>query len=67
MLEVNPKFTLRNHLAQKVIKKAEDGDFQELKILEKIIQAPYDEHNKYHQYSLPLPTDIQSQRLSCSS
>ena len=67
MLEVNPKFTLRNHLAQKAIKKAEDGDFQELKILEKIIQAPYEEHKEYHQYSLPLPTDIQSQRLSCSS
>ena len=67
MLEINPKFTLRNHLAQTAIKKAEDGDFQELKILEKIIQAPYEEHKEYHQYSLPLPTDIQSQRLSCSS
>ena len=67
MLEVNPKFTLRNHLAQKAIKKAEEGDFQELKVLEKIIQAPYEEHKEYHQYSLPLPTDIQSQRLSCSS
>ena len=67
MLKVNPKFTLRNHIAQKAITKAERGDFSELKTIETLIQSPFDEHQNYYNYSLPLPDELHSERLSCSS
>jgi uncharacterized protein YdiU (UPF0061 family) len=67
MLKVNPKFTLRNHIAQRAITNAERGDFSELKTIETLIQSPFDEHQNYYNYSLPLPDELHSERLSCSS
>eukprot|EP00343_Euplotes_focardii_P000042 CAMPEP_0205801768 /NCGR_PEP_ID=MMETSP0205-20121125/3863_1 /ASSEMBLY_ACC=CAM_ASM_000278 /TAXON_ID=36767 /ORGANISM="Euplotes focardii, Strain TN1" /LENGTH=138 /DNA_ID=CAMNT_0053067059 /DNA_START=149 /DNA_END=562 /DNA_ORIENTATION=- len=44
MLKKNPKFILRNHLAQECIKKAEEGDFSMIDGLLKVLESPFDEH-----------------------
>jgi uncharacterized protein YdiU (UPF0061 family) len=39
----NPKFALRNHLAEGAIRQATEGDFGETHRLLKVLQRPYDE------------------------
>ncbi len=39
----NPKFVLRNHLAEVAIQKAQIGDFGEVERLLKVLQRPFDE------------------------
>ncbi len=43
MRRVNPKFVLRNHLAQAATEAAEQGDTGELLALLRVLQNPYDE------------------------
>jgi uncharacterized protein YdiU (UPF0061 family) len=43
MNRVNPKFVLRNHLAEVAIKTAQAGDFAEVNRLLKVLQQPFDE------------------------
>jgi uncharacterized protein YdiU (UPF0061 family) len=44
MNKLNPKFILRNHLAQKVIEKTEQGDLSEIYKVLHILTNPYLEH-----------------------
>ena len=64
---VNPKFILRNHLAQVAIDKAKQHDFSEIEILLKILSKPYDEQVEYDAYAMPPPPDIDRVEVSCSS
>lgn len=67
MLATNPKFILRNYLAQIAIDKAEHGDFSELDTLLMLLQKPYDEHPDFEHYA-DLPPDWgQHLEISCSS
>ncbi|PTQ89249.1 protein adenylyltransferase SelO [Agitococcus lubricus] len=67
MRQVNPKFILRNYLAQTAIEKAERGDFSELDILLTLVHRPYDEHPNYERYA-DLPPDWGKHlEISCSS
>ncbi len=67
MRAINPKFILRNYLAQTAIEKAEKGDFSEMDMLLKLLQSPYDEHPEYERYA-DLPPDWgQHLEISCSS
>ncbi|OYY51387.1 MAG: hypothetical protein B7Y55_11090, partial [Polynucleobacter sp. 35-46-207] len=43
MDQVNPKYVLRNHLAQVAIEKAQEDDFSEVTKLLQILSKPYDE------------------------
>ncbi|MEO8808042.1 MAG: protein adenylyltransferase SelO [Burkholderiaceae bacterium] len=43
MNRINPKFVLRNHLAEVAIKNAQAGDFSEVSRLLKVLQQPFDE------------------------
>jgi serine/tyrosine/threonine adenylyltransferase len=43
MNRVNPKFVLRNHLAEVAIQKAQGSDFAEVDRLLKVLQQPFDE------------------------
>ena len=67
MLRVNPKFVLRNHLAEIAIQDAQRGDFGEIEVLQKLLHSPFDEHPG-HEDRAALPPDWASHlEISCSS
>ncbi len=67
MNRVNPKFVLRNHLAETAIEKARAGDFSEVQRLLKVLQAPFDEQPE-HEADAGFPPDWASHlEVSCSS
>lgn len=67
MRKVNPKYILRNHLAQIAIDKAEDGDYSEVNTLFNLLQNPYDEQPNYDHYSNLPPSWAHELEISCSS
>ena len=71
MNSTNPKFVLRNYLAQQAIEAAEQGDYGEIAILQKILQCPYDEQSEYQEYAQKRPEWARNKAgcsaLSCSS
>jgi uncharacterized protein YdiU (UPF0061 family) len=67
MNQANPKFILRNHLAQRAIEMAQQDDFTEVNRLQRILSRPFDEQPEFERYALaPLPDELVSD-LSCSS
>jgi uncharacterized protein YdiU (UPF0061 family) len=67
MNRINPKFILRNHLAQRAIEMAQEDDFSEVNRLLHILSRPFDEQPAFEQYALaPLPDEVVTD-LSCSS
>ena len=63
----NPKYVLRNYLAQVAIEKAQQKDFSEIGRLLKVLEHPYDEQPENEQYAA-LPPDWASHlEVSCSS
>ena len=71
MNKVNPKYVLRNYLSQQAIDKAEQGDFSEIKILQKLLESPYDEQPEFAKYANKRPIWAENKAgcsmLSCSS
>ena len=67
MNAVNPKYILRNHLAQAAIEKAQRKDFSEVAKLLSILERPFDEQDQYQEYAAPPPPDLESIEVSCSS
>ncbi|KAI7735552.1 hypothetical protein M8C21_004741 [Ambrosia artemisiifolia] len=70
MNSVNPKFILRNYLCQSAIEMAEQGDFEEVRRLLKVIESPYDEQPGMEKYAQLPPTWASRPgvcMLSCSS
>ncbi|MFT5642659.1 MAG: hypothetical protein ACI83P_000185 [Janthinobacterium sp.] len=64
---VNPKYVLRNYLAQAAIEKAQKKDFTEVARLLAVLQHPFDEQNEFEHYAA-LPPDWASHlEVSCSS
>src|SRR3546814_19297409 len=57
MNAVNPKFVLRNHLAQKAIVDAEHGDREEIERLLTILRRPFDEHPQFEHYAAEPPPE----------
>ncbi len=67
MNSINPKYVLRNYLAQIAIEKAQNKDFSEIETLLNILSRPYDEQPEAEQYAA-LPPDWASHlEVSCSS
>ncbi|MBC7685924.1 MAG: YdiU family protein, partial [Bdellovibrionales bacterium] len=67
MDQVNPKFILRNYLAQVAIEKAQNKDFSEVAKLLSILENPFDEQHEHETYAA-LPPDWASHlEVSCSS
>jgi uncharacterized protein YdiU (UPF0061 family) len=68
---VNPKYVLRNHLAEVAIRKArgDDGerDFGEVARLLTVLERPYDEQPEYEPYADEPPDWARTLELSCSS
>lgn len=67
MLSTNPKYILRNHLAQDAIVKAQNGDFSEVDRLFSILSQPFAEQSKFDEYANHPPSSAQTLTLSCSS
>lgn len=71
MNKVNPKFVLRNYLAQQAIEQAHQGDFTMIYDLQKVLKSPYDEHPKNERLAKKRPEWARNKAgasmLSCSS
>ncbi len=68
MIAVNPKYVLRNHLAEVAIRKARDEkDYSEVATLLKVLSRPYDEQPEFEQYAKMPPDWAQHLEVSCSS
>lgn len=67
MHAVNPKYVLRNYLAQAAIERAQQKDFAEVEKLQAILSRPFDEQPEHDRYA-QLPPDWASHlEVSCSS
>jgi serine/tyrosine/threonine adenylyltransferase len=67
MRRVNPKYVLRNHLAQQAIDRAQQGDFGEIERLHRVLQRPFDEQPE-HAADAGFPPDWAGRlAVSCSS
>jgi len=71
MRTVNPKYVLRNYLAQQAIERAEAGDLSMLHTLQKVLRHPYDEQPEHEALAAKRPewarTKPGCSMLSCSS
>jgi len=67
MLKTNPKYLLRNHLAEMAIQQAQQGDFGMVDNLLAVLAAPFDAHPAFETWA-GLPPDWSRQiQISCSS
>ncbi|MDU1144713.1 protein adenylyltransferase SelO family protein [Aeromonas rivipollensis] len=64
---VNPKYVLRNALAQQVIDAAETGNMAPFERLFAALQHPFDEQPEYEDLATPVPHWYCGGELSCSS
>ncbi|MCU8202298.1 YdiU family protein [Vibrio vulnificus] len=67
MRAVNPKYILRNYLAQQAIDKAQQGDFSEVHTLAKLLKNPYDDQPEMDAYARLPPEWGKKMVISCSS
>ncbi len=67
MNRVNPRFVLRNHLAQQVIERAQRKDFAGVDELLAVLSRPFDEHPGMAHYAEPPAADARQIVVSCSS
>jgi uncharacterized protein YdiU (UPF0061 family) len=68
MLKTNPKYILRNYMAEVAIRKAEDeGDYSEIDRLLTLLQSPFDEHPDCEHYAKHPPIWSKTLSVSCSS
>jgi uncharacterized protein YdiU (UPF0061 family) len=71
MLAANPKYVLRNWLAEVAIRKAQeggkDGDFSEIERLLTCLRRPCDEQPEFEHYAALPPDWANGLEVSCSS
>jgi hypothetical protein len=67
MRAVNPRYILRNYLAQQAIDRAERGDYSELERLRALLTRPYDEQPEMTAYAAEPPQWGRELEVSCSS
>ncbi len=67
MLKTNPRFVLRNHLAEQAIRSAKLGDLSELQTLQALLERPFDEHPGHATYADFPPDWASTLSISCSS
>ncbi|XP_076146886.1 protein nucleotidyltransferase YdiU-like isoform X1 [Alosa pseudoharengus] len=69
MRGVNPRYVLRNWMAESAIRKAEKDDFSEVRLLQDVLSRPYVEHPQAEErgYASPPPHWAKGLKVSCSS
>ena len=68
LLMQNPKFILRNYLAQKAIDLAYmERDYTEINVLQTLLKQPFAEHPDYEDYAKETPLKKRNIAVSCSS
>jgi len=67
MHAVNPKYVLRNYLAQIAIEKAQNKDFSEVARLLRVLEKPFDEQPENEHYAALPPDWADDLEVSCSS
>lgn len=68
MKKTNPKYILRNWVAETAIRAAEDQqDYQQLASLMQLFKNPYAEQEGMEKFAEPAPADMQNLCVSCSS
>jgi uncharacterized protein YdiU (UPF0061 family) len=67
MQATNPKYILRNHLAQRAIESAQKKDFSEVAKLLKVLETPYESQTVSEDYANPPPPEMAHIAISCSS
>lgn len=67
MNTVNPKYVLRNHLAQIAIEEAEAGGSTEIDSLMRALRKPFDEQPEFERYAAEPPDSARHLSVSCSS
>lgn len=67
MHAVNPKYLLRNYLAQEAISAAEQGDYGPVRELHAVLSRPFDEQPGFDRYAQRPPEWGKHLEISCSS
>ena len=68
MRTVNPKYILRNHLAEIAIRRAAgERDYSEVDRLHRLLTRPFDEQPEYAAYAAEPPDWARQIEVSCSS
>jgi len=68
MNKINPKYILRNYMAEAAIRKAQDDkDYSEIDRLLELLRKPFDEQPEFEQYATLPPDWAQRISVSCSS
>ena len=67
MARVNPKYILRNYLAQNAIEQAQNGDFGGVTRLLAVLERPFDEQPENDAYAALPPDWAAHLEVSCSS
>ncbi|MBT7240389.1 MAG: hypothetical protein HN860_05200, partial [Flavobacteriaceae bacterium] len=71
MNAVNPKYVLRNYMAQMAIEAAENSDYSIIEELFQLLQSPYEEQDEFNKWYAKRPewarNKIGCSQLSCSS
>lgn len=67
MRAVNPKYILRNHLAEIAIRRAREHDFSEVARLRQLLSRPFDEQPEMAHYAALPPDWASGLEVSCSS
>lgn len=65
MNRVNPKYVLRNYMAQLAIDAADKGDYTILKELQIVLKKPYDDQPEYERWYAKRP-DWAREKIGCS-
>ena len=67
MNRVNPKYVLRNHMAETAIRMATQGDFSEVARVKALLARPFDEQPEHEAYAGLPPDWANALSVSCSS